>query len=226
MTLLGKMGFFGPKWRNSSGKILCLLAAIISLLACSNLPLTYMPSKNYSERIKFLVMHYTAIDYQKSVKALVDEGGLSAHYLIPERQDPSYKNDQLEVIQLVPESSRAWHAGDSFWQGREDLNDQSIGIEIVNVPECMRDLADPKTEVARENDTTRLCVFPDYDPKQIELLVIQTSRRRVKMTLAHVFHGFNYIEQVLGHGMTTIPCRNIGRRLMIVLSVLAYCRAL
>jgi serine-type D-Ala-D-Ala carboxypeptidase len=171
MTLLGKMGFFGPKWRNSSGKILCLLAAIISLLACSNLPLTYMPSKNYSERIKFLVMHYTAIDYQKSVKALVDEGGLSAHYLIPERQDPSYKNDQLEVIQLVPESSRAWHAGDSFWQGREDLNDQSIGIEIVNVPECMRDLADPKTEVARENDTTRLCVFPDYDPKQIELLI-------------------------------------------------------
>jgi serine-type D-Ala-D-Ala carboxypeptidase len=171
MTLHSKTRVFGSIWRNNNGKFLSVFIVLSSLFACSNLPLSYMPSKNYSERIKFLVMHYTAIDYQKSVKALVDEGGLSAHYLIPERQDPSYQNDQLQVIQLVPEASRAWHAGDSYWQGREDLNDQSIGIEIVNVPECMRDLADPSTEVARENDTTRLCVFPDYDPKQIELLI-------------------------------------------------------
>jgi len=175
MTLHSKTRVFGSVWRSNSGKFLSVLIALSSLFACSNLPLSYMPSKNYSERIKFLVMHYTAINYQKSVKALVDEGGLSAHYLIPERQDPSYQNDQLEVIQLVPEASRAWHAGDSYWQGREDLNNQSIGIEIVNVPECMRDLVDPNTEVARENDTTRLCVFPDYDPKQIELLIALTK---------------------------------------------------
>ena len=148
--------------------LMCGLALFI--VSCTSLPLSHMQSKNYSERIKFLVMHYTAIDYQKSVTALVDEGGLSSHYLIPERNDPSYQNSQLQVIQLVDESSRAWHAGRSYWQGRKDLNDQSIGIEIINVPQCMRD----NTTVDlhnRENDPARLCLFPDYDPQQIELLI-------------------------------------------------------
>jgi N-acetyl-anhydromuramyl-L-alanine amidase AmpD/CubicO group peptidase (beta-lactamase class C family) len=142
----------------------------VLLISCASLPMSYMQSKNYSQRIKFLVMHYTAIDYQKSVKALVDEGGLSSHYLIPERHDPSYTDGDLKVIQLVAESGRAWHAGNSSWQGREDLNDQSIGIEIVNVPQCMRDSSATKQQ-QRENAPDRLCIFPDYDPKQIELLI-------------------------------------------------------
>lgn len=147
-----------------------LLALLLLVVSCSNLPLSYMQSKNYSQRIKFLVMHYTAIDYQKSVKALVEEGGLSSHYLIPERNDPSYQDGDLKVIQLVEESGRAWHAGNSYWQGRADLNDQSIGIEIVNVPQCMRDSGGTEGQ-QRENTPDRLCVFPDYDPKQIELLI-------------------------------------------------------
>ncbi|MEO9947534.1 MAG: penicillin binding protein PBP4B [Paraglaciecola sp.] len=140
------------------------------IVSCTSLPLSHMQSKNYSQRIKFLVMHYTAIDYQKSVTALVEEGGLSAHYLIPESNDPSYQDKELKVIQLVDEAGRAWHAGRSYWQGRKDLNDQSLGIEIVNVPECMRDTS-VSNEQKRENDTSRLCVFPDYDSKQIELLI-------------------------------------------------------
>lgn len=153
----------------ASTKLLSLLS-LLFIVSCSSLPISYMQSKNYSQRIKILVMHYTAIDYQKSVKALVEEGGLSSHYLIPERNDPSYPEENLKVIQLVDESGRAWHAGSSYWQGREDLNDQSIGIEIVNVPKCMRDSAGLKGN-QRENSPARLCVFPDYDPKQIELLI-------------------------------------------------------
>ncbi|GAC18926.1 penicillin binding protein PBP4B [Paraglaciecola arctica] len=154
----------------TGGKSLGFFGIFLLIVSCSNLPLSYMQSKNYSQRIKFLVMHYTAIDYQKSVRALVDEGGLSSHYLIPERNDPSYQDTDLKVIQLVEESGRAWHAGNSYWQGREDLNDQSIGIEIVNVPHCMRDTASMNA-LKRENSPDRLCVFPDYDPKQIELLI-------------------------------------------------------
>jgi N-acetylmuramoyl-L-alanine amidase len=154
----------------TGGKSLGFLGLFLLIVSCSNLPLSYMQSKNYSQRIKFLVMHYTAIDYQKSVKALVDEGGLSSHYLIPERNDPSYQDADLKVIQLVEESGRAWHAGNSYWQGRADLNDQSIGIEIVNVPHCMRDTGSENAP-KRENSPDRLCVFPDYDPKQIELLI-------------------------------------------------------
>lgn len=35
-----------------------------------------------------------------------------------------------ELIQFVPCTQRAWHAGVSCWQGRENCNDFSIGIEL------------------------------------------------------------------------------------------------
>ncbi len=46
---------------------------------------------------------------------------VSAHFLV--RRDGS-------VIQFVSCDQRAWHAGVSIWQGRENCNDYSIGIEI------------------------------------------------------------------------------------------------
>ena len=139
--------------------VCCLLAVLIA--SCTSLSIEKMPSHNYSQRIKFLVLHFTGTDYQQSVTALVDEGGLSAHYLIPERSDPGYPETDLSVLQLVDETARAWHAGNSYWQGREDLNDQSIGIEIVHVTDCIQeqDFAKP------------LCLFEDYDGEQIELLI-------------------------------------------------------
>ena len=140
----------------------------VGIVSCVTMPISDMPSKNFGHRVKFLVMHFTAIDYQKSVHALVDEGGLSAHYLIPESNDPSYPNDSLEILKLVDEDKRAWHAGNSVWQGRSELNDSSIGIEIVNVPECH---FDSEAQTTSEHGENRLCVFPDYDPKQIELLI-------------------------------------------------------
>lgn len=140
----------------------------VGIVSCATMPISDMPSKNFGHRVKFLVMHFTAIDYQKSVHALVDEGGLSAHYLIPESNDPSYPNDSLEILKLVDEDKRAWHAGNSVWQGRSELNDSSIGIEIVNVPECH---FDSEAKTTSEHGENRLCVFPDYDPKQIELLI-------------------------------------------------------
>ncbi|HXC40699.1 MAG TPA: 1,6-anhydro-N-acetylmuramyl-L-alanine amidase AmpD [Burkholderiales bacterium] len=46
---------------------------------------------------------------------------VSAHFLI--RRDG-------ELIQFVPCSQRAWHAGASQWRGRERCNDFSIGVEL------------------------------------------------------------------------------------------------
>jgi hypothetical protein len=36
------------------------------------------------------------------------------------------------IYKLMDENLRAWHAGESQWQGRTWLNSSSIGIEIVN----------------------------------------------------------------------------------------------
>ena len=152
-------------------RLVLALTTALMLSSCSSIPLEYIESQNSSERIKFLVMHYTAINYQQSVAALVD-GSVSSHYLIPESYDDSYPNDELKIIQLVKETSRAWHAGDSFWQGRQDINDQSIGIEIVNVPDCKNE--HNNGDFAKKNYvefSQQLCFYPDYDPKQIKLLI-------------------------------------------------------
>ena len=46
---------------------------------------------------------------------------VSAHFLV--RRDG-------EVVQLVPISKRAWHAGRSWCEGRSRVNDFSIGVEL------------------------------------------------------------------------------------------------
>lgn len=86
-------------------------------------------AKAYNERIRFLIMHYTALDDNQSIKELTN-GNVSAHYLIPKYYEPAH--GQPVVLQLVDENKRAWHAGVSSWNGRNNLNDTSIGIEIVN----------------------------------------------------------------------------------------------
>ncbi len=46
---------------------------------------------------------------------------VSAHFVV--RRDG-------EVVQFVSCDRRAWHAGRSAWQGRENCNDFSVGIEL------------------------------------------------------------------------------------------------
>lgn len=82
---------------------------------------------NYDHRIKFIVLHYTVLDEQAS-RTLLKQGDVSAHYLIPKEA----KSNGTDLWQLVPIKYRAWHAGKSNWQTRTDLNDSSVGIEIVN----------------------------------------------------------------------------------------------
>ena len=83
---------------------------------------------NYSDRkkrvpIDTIIMHYTEFDYKKSFETLAYGGNVSAHFLISENG---------EIDDLVPLNKKAWHAGESYWDGREAINDYSIGIEIVN----------------------------------------------------------------------------------------------
>lgn len=86
-------------------------------------------SLNQNQRIRFLVLHYTAVDDAESLRLLTCGAG-SAHYLVP--SVPDVNGGKPVVLQLVAEDQRAWHAGVSQWNGRSNLNDTSIGIEIVN----------------------------------------------------------------------------------------------
>ncbi len=77
------------------------------------------------QRPELVVLHYTGMADGASARArLCDPAAeVSAHWLI-------HENGQTEA--LVPEDRRAWHAGAGAWQGRDDVNSRSIGIELVN----------------------------------------------------------------------------------------------
>ncbi|SFN88013.1 N-acetylmuramoyl-L-alanine amidase [Xenorhabdus japonica] len=114
---------------------------------------SYRSTKSFNRRSRFLVMHYTALNFEKSVHALTGEL-VSAHYLIPNPDDPTYRVagfDKVHIFNLVDELERAWHAGISYWAGREGLNDTSIGIEIVN----------------EASNNSGVFTFPPYHPDQI-----------------------------------------------------------
>ena len=72
-----------------------------------------------------VVLHYTGMQTgQAAIDRLRDpEARVSAHYVVEE---------DGQVFRLAPEERRCWHAGKSFWQGKDDCNSASIGIEIVN----------------------------------------------------------------------------------------------
>jgi N-acetylmuramoyl-L-alanine amidase len=89
----------------------------------------YRYSPNHSARpsvpMKWVVMHYTGMTSGAEALAWLchPDSQVSAHYLVEE--DGS-------VYCLVEEDRRAWHAGVSYWAGCDNLNDVSIGIEVVN----------------------------------------------------------------------------------------------
>lgn len=86
-------------------------------------------ARGQNQRIRYLVLHYTGGDERAAFRALTGRD-VSAHYLVTDT--PGEYQHQPVVMQLVDESRRAWHAGVSHWGDRSNLNDTSIGIEIVN----------------------------------------------------------------------------------------------
>ncbi len=72
-----------------------------------------------------LLLHYTGMESAEAACRWLcsPQSRVSSHYLIDETG---------EIIQMVGEDMRAWHAGDSCWAGETDINSHSIGIEIHN----------------------------------------------------------------------------------------------
>src|SRR5271170_629941 len=90
---------------------------------------TVHPSPNHgARRVRgpdSIILHYTGMATGGAALArLCDPASeVSAHYLIEE---------DGTIVQLVAETRRAWHAGQSWWAGEADMNSASIGIELQN----------------------------------------------------------------------------------------------
>lgn len=86
------------------------------------------PSPNFNARkrpVSLIILHYTGMrDGPAALARMCDpEAQVSAHYMVEE---------DGRIFQLVDEADRAWHAGVSTWNGEQDINSASIGVEIVN----------------------------------------------------------------------------------------------
>ena len=154
---------------------LLLIACSLLLYSCasSSHNIKKIQSANHNDRIRYLIIHHTTIDYKTSLSVLTEPDGVSAHYLIPEGKDPSYTSKKLEAVQLVDEKDRAWHAGRSYWQGQNNLNDQSIGIELVYLSPCgnANQPIEHHTGLNSNALSDRICFYPDFDNQQIEVLI-------------------------------------------------------
>lgn len=123
---------------------------------------TSFPARDFNDRdgesVRQVILHYTTGPFASALRTLT-QGGVSAHYLLPDPDEPSYRAagyEELRVFRLVDEGKRAWHAGVSHWEGCDNLNSGSIGIEIVNL--------------AREDKG--VFSFPAYPQAQVDMLIV------------------------------------------------------
>ena len=89
------------------------------------------PSPNFSKytrskkQIEFVIIHYTGMQSEiETIQRLKDERSkVSCHYYIDRKG---------LIFQMVKDNKVAWHAGKSKWKSFNNLNENSIGIELAN----------------------------------------------------------------------------------------------
>jgi len=88
-------------------------------------------SPNFSKKhrnnraIKYIIIHYTGMQSRRaSINRLLSlRHKVSCHYLIDRKGI---------IIQMVNDKNVAWHSGKSRWKKIKNLNESSIGVELVN----------------------------------------------------------------------------------------------
>ncbi|MEM9810871.1 MAG: N-acetylmuramoyl-L-alanine amidase [Pseudomonadota bacterium] len=128
-------------------------------------PITLYTSPNYGDRkgrdVSMVVLHYTGMtSAEEALQRLCDpKAGVSAHHLIDEKG---------RHHALVDERERAWHAGVSEWQGEDDINSVSIGIELVNPGHEFGYRAFPEAQIETLIRVLRdILIRHDIDPARV-----------------------------------------------------------
>ncbi|MGL4393105.1 MAG: N-acetylmuramoyl-L-alanine amidase [Fusobacteriaceae bacterium] len=155
-------------------------------------------SKSYNTRMRSIIVHYTAIPREASLRILTN-GGVSSHFLVTDNPDD-------DIFIMVPEEKRAWHAGISFYDKRSDFNDISLGIEIVYVIDRNNptynggELGKFLEDFSKKNGSKKLSqikappnnIFPEYTEDQI---------KKVAYLIAYLKDKYEIRDKyILGHG--------------------------
>jgi N-acetylmuramoyl-L-alanine amidase len=83
------------------------------------------PEDKPEKKIKYIILHFTTgLKMESTISHFKDPGsGVSTHLLI---------GRDGRVVQFLPFDRIAHHCGYSWWEGDEDINQSSIGIELDN----------------------------------------------------------------------------------------------
>ena len=99
--------------------------------------------------IKFIILHYTGMQSKRvSLKRLLNPNSkVSCHYFI---------DREGNIMKLAEDKEVAWHAGKSKWKKFKNLNEKSIGIELVNKG---HNFGYQKFSKPQINKLLKLCLF-------------------------------------------------------------------
>ncbi len=165
------------------------------LLDLSGNPVKQLSSPNQSpgNDLRHLVIHYTAGSTMTgAVSWFMNKAARASAHLVIGRDG--------SIVQLVPFTARAWHAGKSKWGDLKELNPHSIGIELVNAGKLRRSPAgwvtwadilvpDDEVTVATHRNETREAGWHEYTAAQLDAL----------FEVAVALHDAYNFENVLGH---------------------------
>jgi N-acetyl-anhydromuramyl-L-alanine amidase AmpD len=100
-------------------------------------------SEPRKETVTCLILHHTAGSLPSSLDILQGKDPkhkVGVHYLVTDEPKP-------RVIRMVPENLAAYHAGKSAWGKLTNLNQNSVGIEIINYDGNVYPYSDAQAEI-------------------------------------------------------------------------------
>lgn len=159
-------------------------------------------SPNFGERpetakVDMLILHYTGMPDDEQALAWLQnpKSQVSCHYFV-------HKNGQ--ILQLVSEAARAWHAGVSCWKNVDDINSCSIGIEIANPGHNHGYEAFPKTQVEA---VVRLCndIICRHEIRPERVLAHSDIAPERKEDPGELFPWDEFSEAGIGHFQIAAP---------------------
>ena len=144
----------------------------------------FSAQKRSNKSIKFIVIHYTGMQSaRESLIRLCDpKSKVSSHYLI---------STGGTIYRLVEDKKVAWHAGKSNWGKYQNLNKNSIGIELVNKGHQFGYTSYKKKQFL---SLVKLCKFlkKKYKVKDRNIVGHSDIAPLRKKTQAKNFHGKNW----------------------------------
>lgn len=177
------------------------------LLTLQEEEITYIESPNVSrlEKPLYLIIHFTAS--HANAKSIADffskaSSKVSAHFTI---------DFDGSLVQSVPLTKAAWHAGKSRWLNINELNSYSIGIEVCN--------PGPLDIIERNNDKVYKSWFGKFYYPYQEIIIeekhpitgelkgwIPFNAKQIETLLNLGEFLYNYFEMidVLGHDMISL----------------------